>query len=708
MNPTPHPENLAKPKKKNPALPLIAAALGAALLAFVVGRSTAPNPPASMGTNQAAEEGHEEGEAGHAEGEEGHAEEGGHEESGGEEIKFEGDAAQTGNVRVAPVSLTTQTSGIPFNGQIAPNPNGIVRVASVVPGRVTRLFVSIGDKVRQGQTLAIIESRAIGEAQSAYQQATARLQNARANFNVVSKQAQAGVFARAPIEAARRSQVEADADVRAQELAVRQARVALDNAVRLAKAGSFASPALEAARGQKSAATEALNSAQAALSNADASVKATQSELQRRRQIASGGGYASRPVEEARRSLVAAQSARAAAQSEVATTRANLNRARSLAAEGLVSQRDLEAAGQAFETAQARLETAQSDESTAKSELERQQKLASTNVAGTAEVGQAQGQLAAAQADVRTRRAEVERARQSMRLADLALRREATVFSGGVANRRELSGARGTLTGAQSALVKARQTLQVANAAYERERRIYRQNLNNISQVQAARSGLVSAQSDLRAARTVLSLFKSAPGGRASVPIVAPIAGVVQEREVAQGEVLDADAHLLTIADLSRVHVDLFLPERDISRVRVGSSLRFSVDAVPNRVYTGEIELIHTKLDPKTRTVEAHADIVNDGELRLGMFARGQIVTSSGGTVITIPAGAVQDMEGEKVVFVTGDEPNTFLKRAVEIGATEGGQTVIKNGLKPGEKVVVQGAFLVKAQAMKAELGHAH
>ncbi len=702
-------------KKKSAPWPIIGAVVGVGLLAFVVGRATSPDPPASMGTSETAtkehgEEGHAEGEegheeGGHAEGEEGH-EEGGH--GGGEEIVFEGDSLKTAGVQVAPVALALQTSGIPFNGEIEASPNRVVRVSSVVPGRVTRLYVSIGDKVRRGQTVAVVESRAIGEAQSAYQQAVARFNNARSNLNVVLQQARAGVFSRAPIEAARRTQVEAAADVRAQESAVRQARVVLDNVLRQARIGTFASPALEAARAQSAEATQALRTSEAALTNARASVEAAQQELERRRQLAAGGAYVSRPVEEARRALVAARSSRGAAQSEVATTRANLARARSLAGEGLVSQRDLEAAQQAYDTATARLETAQSDEATAQQELERQQKLAASNVAGTAEVGAAQSTLAAAQADVRTRSAEVARARSQVRLASVALSRERATFGQNIANRREVSQAQSTVETARNALLKARQTLTVANAAYEREVRIFRQNLNNIAQVQTARSGYVQAQSDLRAARTALTLFKSAPGGVASVPIVAPISGVVQAREVAQGEVLDSDAHLMTIADLSVVHVDMFLPERDIARVRVGAPVKVNVDAVPGRLFTGRIELIHTELDPKTRTVEAHAEIPNDGALRVGMFARGQIVTSSGAAVVTVPAEALQTMEGKQVVFVQADKPNEFTAREVETGATEGGRTVIKNGLKPGEKVVVKGAFMVKAQAMKAELGHEH
>ena len=204
-------------------------------------------------------------------------------------------------------------------------------------------------------------------------------------------------------------------------------------------------------------------------------------------------------------------------------------------------------------------------------------------------------------------------------------------FRGNIANRREISTVESGVSSTRSALLKARQILGVANEAFGREQRIFRQNLNNTAQVQAARSALVQAQSDLMAAQTALSLLKSSPGGRASVPIIAPFSGVVQDRESAQGEVLDADAQLMTIVNLDNVIVEAAIPERDMPRVRVGSLLKVTVNGVPNRQFAGRVNTIGTQLDPETRTLTARAFLQNDGVLRPGMFARGQIVTSSGG-----------------------------------------------------------------------------
>ena len=615
------------------------------------------------------------------------------------QVRLPEETAKLLQIKTQPVQVAQLSTGINFSGQIAPNPNSIVRVASIVPGRVTKLLVAQGDTVQQGQTVAVVESRAVGEAQSAYQQSLARFANAQSNLSVVQQQARAGVFSRAPVDAVRQTQAQAAGEARKAQAEVTQARVAYENALRTARAGGYAAPALEAARRQSAEANESVRSAQAALTNARAAIESGEAELARRRQLAASGSYASRPVEEARRSLVAAQSARAAAQSEVATTRANLQRARSLSAEGLVSKRDLESAQQAFETAEARLETSQSDEQTARQELERQQEVAGSNVNNIAEVQAAQSALATSQADVRTRNAELQRGRTNVRLAASQLAREQRIFRENIANRREVGTAQANVQAAQAGLYGARRTLEVANSQLAREQSIFRKNLNNISNVQAARAGYVQAQADLRAARSTLALFKSSPGEGVSIPVRAPISGVVQTREAALGELVQADAPLMTIVNLSTVALEAQLFEADIARVRFGSSVKVTMDAIAGRTFAGRISFIGSQLDSQTRTFTARAIISNPGVLRPGMFAKGQIQTGVGALSIVVPAGAVLDDGAAKIVFV--QKGGAYERREVSLGMESGNRVEIKSGLKQGEKIVTAGGSALRAQAAR-------
>ena len=627
-----------------------------------------------------------------------------------EEIHFEGDGAKNAGITIQTITAVPLVSGIPVNGSIEVSPNRVARVSSIVSGRIAELKVNIGQRVNKGDVLAVIESQGVGEAQTAFNSASARLQNARANLRVVEAQARAGAYSRAPIEGARARLAEASADVSNARNALNSARAAQRNVIQQVSAGSFAAPAVEAARREKASSDAALQTARAELRGAESSVKAAQSELARRRAIASGGGYGARAAQVAGRDLVAARAAQNAAQSEVETARANLNRATKLEAEGLVSTRDLELARTTLESAGAKLASARAEVESAQSEATRQTNLSQSNATGNAEIAAAQTALARAQGDVAAARAEIERAARNQNLTEVALNREIKIARAGVANRRETVGAQSALSTAQTALKRAQTAQQIAQISYNREEKIYRQNLNNQVQIQAARAQFVSAQSDADGARTALQLLRSAPGGSARVPVRAPLDGTVTEREAALGEVLDNDTHLLTISDLSVVHADMFVPEREIARVQVGSPVEMRVPAVPNRVYRGRIELIHKTLDPKTRTVEVHAEIDNqDDQLRLGMALGATIQAGAQSQLgIRVPTEAIQDFEGEKIVFLPADEPNAFVKRPVETGATAGGMTLIKNGLASGDKVVVKGAFMVKAQAMKAELGHSH
>jgi RND family efflux transporter MFP subunit len=206
-----------------------------------------------------------------------------------------------------------------------------------------------------------------------------------------------------------------------------------------------------------------------------------------------------------------------------------------------------------------------------------------------------------------------------------------------------------------------------------------------------------------------LTLFKSSPNGSASVPVRAPIAGVVQSREVAQGETIAADALLMTLVNLNTVAVEAAIYEKDFARVRIGAPVTATVDAFPGRAFNGRITFLSSQLDPETRTLTARALLDNTGALRPGMFARGHISTASGRLVVSVPSDAVQSLEGKTVVFVATEKAHEFAAREVKTGAKTDGVIEIKSGLRPGEKIVAKGAFVVKSQAGKGELeGHSH
>ena len=89
------------------------------------------------------------------------------------------------------------------------------------------------------------------------------------------------------------------------------------------------------------------------------------------------------------------------------------------------------------------------------------------------------------------------------------------------------------------------------------------------------------------------------------------------------------------------------------------------------------------------------------------MFANASIDVGAGGPVsAAVPAAAVQEVEGEKVVFIPGASPGQFRPVRVELGEQlDGGRVIIRSGLAPGARVVIGGAFALRSELSKGEIG---
>jgi len=169
---------------------------------------------------------------------------------------------------------------------------------------------------------------------------------------------------------------------------------------------------------------------------------------------------------------------------------------------------------------------------------------------------------------------------------------------------------------------------------------------------------------------------------------------------------------LFTVADLSRVWIELDVFERDLARVSRGQRVDVSAAAWPDRVFPGRIVYVIAVLDSARRTVQARVEIPNaDGALKPGMFASARIqVGGDGPAMVALPQDAVQEVEGRRVVFVPGDRPGEFRAHSVEVGETlDGARVAIRSGLAPGARVVVAGAFALRSELARGEFGeHGH
>lgn len=239
-----------------------------------------------------------------------------------------------------------------------------------------------------------------------------------------------------------------------------------------------------------------------------------------------------------------------------------------------------------------------------------------------------------------------------------------------------------------------------------------------------ARKEVFQAESDHRIAQAEmhndedrLSLYglsvSGLKDGRHEKPLLtlrAPVSGVITEKEAVVGELADPAKSLYTVADLSAVWVLVDINEKDLTKVRKGQGAMVTVGAFSELRLKGRITHIADVVDAATRTVKARVEIANPGrKLKPEMFATVELtLPADTPPVLAVPEEAVQELHGEKVLFVTGNGTE-FEPRTVALGRITGGMAEVISGLAEGERFVVKGSFLLKSELQKGELGeHGH
>ncbi|MDQ3136376.1 MAG: efflux RND transporter periplasmic adaptor subunit [Gemmatimonadota bacterium] len=207
------------------------------------------------------------------------------------------------------------------------------------------------------------------------------------------------------------------------------------------------------------------------------------------------------------------------------------------------------------------------------------------------------------------------------------------------------------------------------------------------------------------------------------LPVTSPLGGTITKAHVLPGAAVESGSPMFEVADLSVMDVAAEVPEQSLPLVRIGQRAQVTIAAYPNLTFAGRIERLHGELDPETRTIEAVAHVPNSGgRLRAGMFATVRLAT--GGAA---PAGTAESMptiseaavvtEGERRFVFVEVGTRTYERREVDIGPLTApgsmtpvqGRVGVRNGLAPGERIVVEGAFTLKSELAKARLDdHGH
>ncbi|HVR99881.1 MAG TPA: efflux RND transporter periplasmic adaptor subunit [Thermoanaerobaculia bacterium] len=273
----------------------------------------------------------------------------------------------------------------------------------------------------------------------------------------------------------------------------------------------------------------------------------------------------------------------------------------------------------------------------------------------------------------------------------------------------ELGQARAALTGARARADLARKTV-------ERKRGLAAERIVSRGELQRSEAEAAEAEAEVRAAEASLAaLGVAVSGGSGDLSrfvLPSPIAGTVLERRAVQGQSADPAQALFRVADLSRLWLVVQAAERDAVRIRPGMPAEITLAALPGQRLQGEVGWTGREVDPHSRTVPVRIVLPNpDGRLKPGMFATARLSTGAAGgdaeQVVAVPSTALQRLDDRWVVFLQR-APGRFEVRPVERGRDLGGEVAVLSGLRAGEPVIVEGAFLLRAEAEKQEGGAEH
>jgi cobalt-zinc-cadmium efflux system membrane fusion protein len=266
---------------------------------------------------------------------------------------------------------------------------------------------------------------------------------------------------------------------------------------------------------------------------------------------------------------------------------------------------------------------------------------------------------------------------------------------------------------ARADLQSAKARAELAKTTLARKRDLAAERLVPQRELQEAEATAASAAAELRAAQGALSALASGGGSGSQLVLRSPVGGVVIERDVVQGQLVDPTRRLFRVGDLSRLWLAAHVFERDAVNVKPGAHARVTLTALPGKSFDARVAVIGREVDASSRTISVRLELDNpDDVLRPGMSATIYLpLGDASGIIVTVPLAAVQRVGEFWCVFVPRSE-GVYEVRAIGRGRELGGEIEVVRGLVAGDTVVVDGSFLLKAEADKARgeggEGHEH
>ena len=264
------------------------------------------------------------------------------------------------------------------------------------------------------------------------------------------------------------------------------------------------------------------------------------------------------------------------------------------------------------------------------------------------------------------------------------------VNAGTVLARIDASGIQDAYTSARAGLVSARNAADVAAKDLARNEKLLAAGAIAERDIDQSRRSSIAAQAALEDANSRLATAEKA---YRSTTVTAPFSGVVSERPVSAGDVVQPGTALFTVVDPSSMRLEASVPAEQLASIRIGVTVDFTVSGYPGRQFVGRITRINPTADPTTRQVRIYVSIPNEGRALVGgLFANGRMSTATKMGLV-VPQSAV-DVRGS-IPSVMRVKQGKAEKVQVQIGLTDKTSETIEvlSGLQPGDTLLLGAAL---------------
>jgi membrane fusion protein, heavy metal efflux system len=267
------------------------------------------------------------------------------------------------------------------------------------------------------------------------------------------------------------------------------------------------------------------------------------------------------------------------------------------------------------------------------------------------------------------------------------------------------------------AKTEAEVALQLARKERQRAERLLSAGAGPARKVDEARFAEQTAEARITAAAARLSQYQTSreasgyPTANAPFLLRAPITGLITETHAASGANVEAGTVLFKIVDADTVYVSAIVPESELPRIAQFQEAELEVPGGKTTRKLNRLVSVGRLVDPNSRTFRVIYEASNaDRSLAISQTVFARLLGPTGKPQPAVPVSAIVDDGGRPVVFIQFDG-EAFIRKPVKLGQTEGSYVQIAEGIKPGDRVVSRGAYLIRLSAMSNQIpahGHVH